>query len=112
VRRPGDGVEGGGGESSGAGSLGAQNWGKEERWEEGRKTIGRGLCVSESGQGGLAGPAKGRGPVASGGGGPMGGERGVGWPGWKERWAAAASNPKPGQNSKRNSFQISFDFRI
>jgi hypothetical protein len=36
----------------------------------------------------------------------------VGRPGWKERWAAARPNPESGQNSKRNSFQISFDFRI
>jgi hypothetical protein len=50
--------------------------------------------------------------VASGGGGPMGGEMGVGWLGWRERWAAAGPNPEPGQNSKRNYFQISIDFKI
>jgi hypothetical protein len=60
----------------------------------------------------LTGPAKGRGPVASGGGGPMGGERGVGWLGWKEGQAAAGLNSDPGQSSKRNSFRISMDFRI
>jgi hypothetical protein len=49
---------------------------------------------------------------AGGGGGPMGGERGVGWPGWMKSRAAAGLNPEPGQNSKRNSFQISIDFRI
>jgi hypothetical protein len=47
-----------------------------------------------------------------GGGGPMGGERRVGRSGWKVRRAAAGPNPEPGQNSKRNSFQISIDFRI
>jgi hypothetical protein len=36
----------------------------------------------------------------------------VGQPGWKERRAAAGLNPEPGQNSKRNSFGISIDFRI
>jgi hypothetical protein len=50
--------------------------------------------------------------VAGGGGGPMGRERGVGRPGWKERRAAAGPNPEPGQNSKINSFLISIDFRI
>jgi hypothetical protein len=38
--------------------------------------------------------------------------KGVGRPGWKERRAAARPNPEPGQNSKRNSFRISIDFRI
>jgi hypothetical protein len=42
----------------------------------------------------------------------MGGERGVGRPRWKERRAAAGPNLEPGQNSKRNSFRISIDFRI
>jgi hypothetical protein len=70
----------------------------------GRKTTGRGPRVGERGWGGLAGPAKGRGLVAGGGGGPMGGERGVGWPGSKERRAAAGLNSELGQNSKRNSF--------
>jgi hypothetical protein len=46
------------------------------------------------------------------GGGPMGGERGVGRLGWKERRAAAGPNPEPGQNSKRNSFQILINFEI
>jgi hypothetical protein len=44
----------------------------------GRKTTGRGPRVGERGWGGLAGLAQGRGPVVGGGGGPMGGERGVG----------------------------------
>jgi hypothetical protein len=44
-----------------------------------RKTTGRGPRVGERGRGGLAGPAKGRAPVAGGVDGPMGGERGVGW---------------------------------
>jgi hypothetical protein len=42
----------------------------------------------------------------------QGGERGVGWPGWKERRAVTGLNLEPGQNSKRNSFRISIDFRI
>jgi hypothetical protein len=50
--------------------------------------------------------------VEDGGGGPMGGERGVGLSGWKERRAAAGPCPEPGLNSKRNYFQISIDFRI
>jgi hypothetical protein len=78
---------------------------------QGRRRPG-GARVSVVREGRLAGPAKGRGPVAGGGGGPMGGERGVGRPGWKERRAAAGPNPEPDQNSKRNSFQISIDFRI
>jgi hypothetical protein len=61
---------------------------------------------------GRAGPSKGQGPMAVGGGGPIRGERGVGQPGWKERWAVAGLNPEPGENSKRNYFQISIDFRI
>jgi hypothetical protein len=77
-----------------------------------RKTTERGPRVSERGWGGLAGPAKGRGPVVGGGGGPMGGERGVSRLGWKERWIAAGPNPESGQNSKINSFRISIDFRI
>jgi hypothetical protein len=64
----------------------------------GRKTTGRGLRVGERGRGVLAGPAKGRGPVVGGAGGPMGGERGVGWPGWKERPAAAGPDPLSGRN--------------
>jgi hypothetical protein len=52
--------------------------------------------VSERGWGGLDRPAKGRGLVVGGGGGPMGGKMGVGRPGWKERWAAAGLNPEPG----------------
>jgi hypothetical protein len=59
-----------------------------------------------TGRGGLAGPAKGRGPVAGGGNGPMGGQRGVGRPGWKERWAAAGPNLELGQNSKRFFFEF------
>jgi hypothetical protein len=47
-----------------------------------------------------------------GGGGLMGGEMEVGWPGWKEWRVAAGPNPEPGQNSKRNSFRISINFRI
>jgi hypothetical protein len=50
--------------------------------------------------------------VAVGGGGPMGEEREVGRPGWKERRAVARPNPEPGQNSKRNCFRILIDFRI
>jgi hypothetical protein len=50
--------------------------------------------------------------VAVGGSGPNGGERGVGRPGWKMRWAAAEPNLELGQNSKRISFRISIDFRI
>jgi hypothetical protein len=34
------------------------------------------------------------------------------WRGWKKRWATAGPNPEPGQNSKRNSFEILIDFRI
>jgi hypothetical protein len=45
---------------------------------------GRGPRVGERGHGGLAGLAKGRGPMAGGGGSPMGGERGVSRPRWKE----------------------------
>jgi hypothetical protein len=78
----------------------------------GRKMTGRGPRVGERRWGRLARPAKGRGPVVGGGSGPMGGERGVGQRGWKERRAAAGPNPKPGQNSIRNSFRISIDFRI
>jgi hypothetical protein len=55
----------------------------------------------EDDRAGLAGPAKGRGPVAGGGNDPMGGQRGVGRPGWKERRAAAGPNLELGQNSKR-----------
>jgi hypothetical protein len=87
ARRSGGGAVGGGEEDNRAGSMCQREW---------------------AGWAGWAGQR----PRSSGGGGPMGGERGVDRPGWKERWAAAASNPKPGQNSKRNSFQISFDFRI
>jgi hypothetical protein len=72
--------------------------------QPGRKTIGRCPRVGERGRGGLTGPAKGRGLVAGGGGGPMAGERGVGQPGWKERRATAGLNPEPGKISKRNSF--------
>jgi hypothetical protein len=39
-----------------------------------------------------------------GGSGAMGGERGVGRPGLKEKWATVGPNLEPGQNSKRNSF--------
>jgi hypothetical protein len=65
----------------------------------GRNTVGRGR---------LAGPAKGRGPVAVGGGGPKGGERIMGRPGLKERRDAGGSNPGPGQNSK----EIVFEFQL
>jgi hypothetical protein len=77
-----------------------------------RKTIGWVPRVDERGQGGLAGPAKGRGLVAGGSSGPMGGERGVGWPGCMERRAVAGPYLELGQNSKRNSCRISIDFRI
>jgi hypothetical protein len=70
------------------------------------------VSVRGGGAGGLARPTKGQGPVVGGGGSPMGRKRGVGQPGWKERQAAAGPNLEPGQNSKRNSFQISIDFRI
>jgi hypothetical protein len=50
--------------------------------------------------------------VAVGGSGPNGGERGVGRPGWKMRWAVAEPNLELGQNSKRISFRISINFRI
>jgi hypothetical protein len=50
--------------------------------------------------------------VAGGRGGLIGGERGVGRKGWKERRATAGPNLEPSQNSKRNSFRISIDFRI
>jgi hypothetical protein len=73
---------------------------------------GRCLRVGERGRGGLGGPAKGRGPVAGGGSGLMGGEMGVGWLGWKERRDAAGPNMEPGEKSNRNSFRISIDFRI
>jgi hypothetical protein len=73
---------------------------------------GRGPRVSERGRGRLAGPAKGRGPVAGGNSDAMRGERGVGRPGCQERQAVARPNPEPVQNSKRNSFRISIDFRI
>jgi hypothetical protein len=85
---------------------------RRQQFGQGRKTIGRGLRVFERGRGELARPGKGQGPVAGGGGITMGGERGVGRPRWKERRAAAGPNPEPGQNSKRNSFRISIDFRI
>jgi hypothetical protein len=130
---PGDGGElavvrhdGGGGGRFGRGSGGAvvgsdegggcsghfeSRGGSTRRWQwrhrpfgSGRKRTRRGPCVSARGWGGLAWPANGRGPVAGGGGIPMGGERGVGRPGWKERRAAAGLNPELGQNSKRNSF--------
>jgi hypothetical protein len=35
----------------------------------------------------------------------------AGWGGWRGG-SMAGPNPKPGQSSKRNSFQISIDFRI
>jgi hypothetical protein len=73
---------------------------------------GRVPCVGERGRGGLAGPTKGQGRVVGGGGGPMGGERGLGRPGWKQRRAAAGPNPESGRNSKINSFQSLIDFRI
>jgi hypothetical protein len=65
---------------------------------------GQGPRVGERGWGELAGSAKGRCPVVGGGGGPIGGERGVGRLGWKERRAATGPNPQPSQNSKRNSY--------
>jgi hypothetical protein len=58
---------------------------------------GWGSRVSERWQGAPAGLAKGQGPVARGSGGPMGGERGVGRPEWKDRQAAAGLNLEPGQ---------------
>jgi hypothetical protein len=84
------------------------------RWpfDPGRKMTRRGPRAGERGRGGLAGPTKGQGLVARGGVGPMGGKRRVGQPGWKDSRAAAGTNPEPGQNSKRNSFQILIDFRI
>jgi hypothetical protein len=72
----------------------------------------RGPRVGERGWGGPARLAKGRCPVVGGGGSPMGRERGVGRPRWKERRAVAGPNPEPSQNSRRNSFRISIDFRI
>jgi hypothetical protein len=59
-----------------------------------------------TGRGELAGPAKGRGPLTVGGGGPKGGERRVGRPGWEERRVVAEPNPELGQNSKEFLFKF------
>jgi hypothetical protein len=71
-------------------------------------------CPREGRRGrcGLAGPAKGQGPVAVWRWWRKRREGGVGWPGWKERWAAAGPNPEPGQNSKEILFKFQFIFRI
>jgi hypothetical protein len=87
------------------GEAGRQRWEvmhahARRRWWHRPFSLGR----KTTGWGGLAGPAKGRGLVVVGGSGPIRGKRGVGWPKWKERRAAARLNLEPGQNSKRDSF--------
>jgi hypothetical protein len=103
-------VGGGAGRPGDRGKGGGRRWWQHWPFDLGSKMTGWGPRVGQRGRGGLAGLAKGRGPVAIGGGGPMGGERGVGRSGWKERRAVAGPNLEPGQNSKRNSFQILIDF--
>jgi hypothetical protein len=69
----------------------------------GKKTTGRGR---------LSGPAKCRGLVAVGGSGPIGGERGVGRPGWKERRALAGRIRSQARIQKEIlfEFQLIFEF--
>jgi hypothetical protein len=73
-------------------------WWWHQPFGSGRKTFEWGPRVGERGRGGLAGPAKGRGLVAGGGGSPMGRLRGVGRWGWKERRAATGLNSELGES--------------
>jgi hypothetical protein len=79
-------------------------------WWRRRRPVGPGRKTTR--RGGLARPAKGRGPVAVWRRWPKGREGRVGWPWWKERRAAAGPNPEPGQNSKEILFELQLIFRI